>query len=1321
MKLTKKDGYYHKREFNDIKKDSRGILNSLQNDSETNKEELKKLYEYVNTRFNDCIESSIYNEFIRIDGTERLSVEEGDSNLQVYKEFYRFIKHLYTKSSEKPEFCIKNLLKVALKENKIQVGIKKKDNKFIKRYIKLQYKINKHEYFIKENSQEKKPYHNISFIDLFSRFQEDIECFPNEDYLGLESYTLLKEAFQEYRERKIKKTVKSITENKVVTEKKDNNNIEYTTTSLKYFHQLFSNLVESAEKNNEDSYLEAILSAYENVIELKSAYEILVGEFNDFDAKRVRGKRYKDIIRKILTLLQDKIKVTKELSQKDIDGLSIYFEEVKKYLLLTDSKKKRDKKERKGRKSNNENKTYNHYIAKALCIKNGHGNYDSFQRIIRSGFQNRFTNFIIDYGKRLYYSFYDAKLVQNNIIFDTGSLEFIKARESLTRKLAGIISFASHSFYQLFNFDSEQEDILGGHYTIPHINNLNRKRVNYFFNIDSDSDIADFIYVLSEAIYAFRNGVVHFKDVEDEFKNIFSQDIKNCELDELEGRKVIDKDIKKKFNPDIDLIQNVYKIYDKQAKKIPQYIYEKFRSNSLENYFSIEELQIYFNLYRCNLDKNSISYTPSFQRISKAAKKYAESDDKQYSYWNIDNIEEKEHSYKVDKEQPYSVVKNFLLKELYYNVFLTKFLDGQYSSLFFDAVERAIDAKKDRRNNDEESHSYAVFKKYQHESVAIYISNLHKELLNREVMQGDREEQDKTVKHVVSFINEIFLQGFIAWLDENKMGFLKNKTKLKKECTNYELTKRREYIEKVLLKEKQYADFSLSPDKQERVLSLYLLLSMVDSVRVVQFKNEIVRYEQIGKNLKGKSSNLPSVDHFLGINLSDYKAVCDFILLTTPRLSTDDKEDEQVSRDLFYRYYDSNDEYRELLTCFVDRELLENLKEKDQLYFANEMPILYSNIENMNKFSTRRFLQNIISHCDIQYTEKEREDKVNIDIEGLHKTREALHKKWIDSKSNKVTFTEENINKYKEIVRKINSYDYLYHKETLRHVYILHEITSELMGRFVAFIHKWERDVKFFMVAIKRHLNNTACKKDIEDFLEPKAKDKKVYFNINRYFKKYTMHNLKCNSKVHKDVINPLLFKLTDDCFIKKWFNIRNYIAHFTHMNSKKGEYIVKSCTHSFIDQMNTLIRLFSYDKKTQNHINKAIKTILEKYNIEVTFVIDEENSEPDKGYYTYKIATVKSKTIKHLGGEVETPYREDEFLKLVKCLLEYNNSYKGDDTAVVSFEEAQIDKGKNKHINRQKKGKKKDTFHSTSQEQNRSKSGFSNNILGEKLKGFGR
>ena len=274
---------------------------------------------------------------------------------------------------------------------------------------------------------------------------------------------------------------------------------------------------------------------------------------------------------------------------------------------------------------------------------------------------------------------------------------------------------------------------------------------------------------------------------------------------------------------------------------------------------------------------------------------------------------------------------------------------------------------------------------------------------------------------------------------------------------------------------------------------------------------------------------------------------------------------------------------------------------------------------------------------------KESEKKKKSNIEKLQDLKVELHKKWEQNK-----ITEKEIEKYNDTIKEIREYNYLKNKEELQNVYLLHEILSDLLARNVAFFNKWERDFKFIVIAIKQFLREND-KEKVNEFLNPHKSDgSKDNFSVTNYRSK--MKSIINN--IHENFMSLLFLNnnlATGGIQMGRnnnftWGNLRNYIAHFEYLHKEKD-------TISFLNQANLLIKLFSYDKKVQNHIIKSMKTLLEKYNIEIGFEISNDSEE----IFEYKIKYINSKKGKMLGKNNEFEILENEFVRNVKALLEYS------------------------------------------------------------------
>lgn len=430
----------------------------------------------------------------------------------------------------------------------------------------------------------------------------------------------------------------------------------------------------------------------------------------------------------------------------------------------------------------------------------------------------------------------------------------------------------------------------------------------------------------------------------------------------------------------------------------------------------------------------------------------------------------------------------------------------------------------------------------------------------------------------------------------------------------------------------------------------------------------MIKYKQFltkRQNIKSK---------FLEIDIEKIEAIIEFVIITRGKLEILEGETKEQKKDnmnaLFNKFYSSESEYDESLKKFIEETVLNDKKNTPFYSTDGKTPIVHSNLEKMRKYGTENFLSKVLK--DEKYTldnmkiKEKFETKVNdkfkeqkilekVDkikgnekhkklIEYYNDCRCYLHEEWIENKKNKEEFEYKEI--YEKIIEEIRKYNYLENKEKLQNVYLLHEITSDLMARNVAFINKWERDFKFLSIAIKENLKDSNDIQKIEEFLNPSldTTSDEEHFNVKNYASK-----LKNIQGLHNNIISLIFIKNLDGWNNKidnfKWLGFRNYISHFNHINGENSK-------ESFINQLNRLVLLFSYDKKVQNHITKSIKTILEKYNIDIEFKISDDS----KNFFEYQISNINSKKGKMLGKENYFELLDKEFVQNVKKMLEYED-----------------------------------------------------------------
>ena len=1265
MKITKIDGVSH------YKEKEKGVLKA----KDVLNEEIKEI---VKKRYDATIESKIYKEFIKlrknrvehnneksvleliksnIDKNEKeiktlLSSEfkikeknkkydkymsdknELDNDIQIYESvesLYFFIKEVYSgKNNDKW-----NISKIDLEK------IMREDSNLIMLGYKLKKNIKEDEYpylYKNKNKQKSTP--------LYTLLKKLIEKNKNsnQNIRESEEYEKIQEDFKEYKNRKINLLVKSIENNKInIQYNTSNNYLEHSNSKReKEIIEFFKKMIE--EKNT--PILKDKLKLFNLEVFFDEEFLDEIKELLDSDdLDKSDNKKISELRVKIFSRIREKIK-----ENRDRDILeNIYFLELKKYIENNLSHKKENNKNNNNTGEEKSKKLYLKFLKKVLFIDdNNRISIEKLKSRIDDNFKNLLIQHVIEYGKIKYYvenDDYIKNIVKNGELkLETKDLEYIKTKETLIRKMAVLVSFAANSYYNLFGKiengiptqEISDDLLLGKIESDIYINGEKNRRyvfkekmLNYFFNseIFGDNKIVEVLNAISSSIYNIRNGVNHF-----------------------------DKMILGKYNNGLDLKgSNTIKDYfNFKKKEIQQDLKDRFISNNLQYYYTENEIKKYFEKYKFEILKTKASFAPNFKRILRKGENLSISEISDiYDFFKRCS----ENSDKSSEYNEFMKTRNFLLKEMYYNNFYREFLsDG---TKFEEAVKKVKKNKKKRAENKGRAagKSYDMIEDYNSsDDVLEYISRIHKSEMERIEVNTEKNRKD-TSKHIRDFIEEVFLEGFIKYLNNNNFKFLKNRNEVDKE--------REEIVRNLNI---QIEGLDILNENDSEILNLYLFFNMIDNKRISEFRNDMIKYKQF----LVKRQNIDS--KFLEIDIEKIEAIIEFVIITKEKLKIlegETKEQEKYNMNaLFNKFYSSESEYDEKLKKFIEETILGDKKNTPFYSTDGKTPIVHSNLEKMRKYGTENFLSKVLKNMkytlDNMTTKEKFETEVSDElkeykilekvnrfkengkrkklIEYYNDCRCYLHKEWTKNKKSKEKFEYKEI--YKKIIEEIRKYNYLENKEKLQNVYLLHEILSDLLARNVAFLNKWERDFKFIVIAIKQFLREND-KEKANEFLNPHKRDgSRDNFSVTNYRSK--MKSVINN--IHENFMSLLFLNnnlATGGIQVGRnnnftWGALRNYIAHFEYLHKEKD-------TISFITQANLLIKLFSYDKKVQNHIIKSMKTLLEKYNIEIKFEIDDT-----KNFFEYKVKYINSKKGKMLGEKNDFKLLEDEFVKNVRELLEY-------------------------------------------------------------------
>ncbi len=835
MKITKIDGVSHYKEKEKGVLKGKDILNG-------------KIEKIVKKRYDATIESKIYKEFIKlrknrieqnneksilkliklnIDKNEKeiktlllnkfkikeknkkydkymLNENKLDNDIKIYESvesLYFLIKEIYLGQNNKKW----NISKIDLEK------IMEEDNNLIMLGYKLKKNITENDYpylYSDKNGQE-----STSVYKLLKKLIEENKD-RNQDIRKSQEYEKIRKNFEEYKNRKINLLVKSIKNNKINIQyinneiKSHNNSREENI--IKFFKKMIEEKNESILKDKLKLFKLEVFFDEEFLEEIKKLLDS-----DDFD--KSYNKKISELRGKIFNRIREEIKNNKNRDELE----NIYFLELKKYIENNLSHKKEKNKNNNNTGEEKSKELYLKFKKKVLFIDdNNRINIEKLKSRIDDNFKNLLIQHVIEYGKIKYYvenDDYIRNIVKNGELkLETKDLEYIKTKETLIRKMAVLVSFAVNSYYNLFG--SVSEDILGTEVVKNRRTNVikvksyifKEKMLNYFFDSE-DFDVNKTIEVLesiSYSIYNIRNGVGHFNKLV------------------LEKYKKKDINTNKRVEEDLNNNKEIKGYFIKKRDEIEKKIKERFLSNNLQYYYAKERIENYFEVYEFEILKEKIPFAPNFKRIIKKGEDlFNNKKNKKYEYFkNFDKNS-------AEEKKEFLKTRNFLLKELYYNNFYKEFLSKKEE--FKKIVIEVKEEKKNRGNNKKSGVSFQSIDDYDTKiNISDYIASIHKKEMER-VEKYNEEKQKDTAKYIRDFVEEIFLTGFINYLEKDeRLHFLKEEFSVLCNSNNNVIDFN------VNINEEKIKEFLKENDS--KTLNLYLFFNMIDSKRISEFRNELI-------------------------------------------------------------------------------------------------------------------------------------------------------------------------------------------------------------------------------------------------------------------------------------------------------------------------------------------------------------------------------------------------------------------------------------------------------------------------------------------------
>ncbi|MBP1646016.1 MAG: hypothetical protein H6Q16_1591 [Bacteroidetes bacterium] len=748
-----------------------------------------------------------------------------------------------------------------------------------------------------------------------------------------------------------------------------------------------------------------------------------------------------------------------------------------------------------------------------------------------------------------------GKFKAHNIELDSINSEIlteIKIKDAFVLNLIDACAFAANNIRNIVD-NGQVKDILGNEDFNYSLNkhNVNKELYKIFFD-NEYKDINENLWALRGSVQQIRNKIYHYNV--NSIADIFN--ICTYENQKYKNRPYLDTPFKEELKNEIE--------------NIPNLILSKFNKNNILKYYSDNDLNAIIEKLKFNLCRPSEMFIPSFKSVFDTARVLPNN-----HYLGVKNYFSKDNCI---NEEHYQACR-FIAKQIYNYQFLNQSVDDNEFKIVVNEIIESCKNNVAKKNNINKYAFHEIEKMEETDTRVDYLKKIHSQIILSNANKDDKTEKSNFEK----FLLYIYIKLFDNFIDQHYKDLIV--LGYTYDVNNRVIEKDKIEVEKIKLIEDN--------DNTAKIVPFYIFCKLLDSNHLSNLRNEIIKYNAISKKNDSTSNRLESslpIDNLL-------------FIIEMCLLSVDNS------------YGKPNETYKKFI---VDRINTDNLYSAQD----NETLILHSNIELLNKYGTISILEKLISHegsifkvtqQDYNIWEEKREN-----IEGKQKEIIELHNKWSQvqeklkglkkeekEKRKKIRKEESDIkDKYKCIVTEVTSFNQLDNKLHFVALRKLHNLTIEILGRFVGFTNMFERDFQY-----------------LNDELNSNMKfDKGLPNNIPNEYNKFFL------SVNYRD--------------------IRNYIAHFNYISNKSIKY-------SMIDIINELRELLWYDRKLKNAVAKSIIDIFDRNGMELKlkFSITEHKLDIDyiKPKKIYHLGTKKGKFEK---DEITTNQVSEEYCKMCEALL---------------------------------------------------------------------
>ena len=306
------------------------------------------------------------------------------------------------------------------------------------------------------------------------------------------------------------------------------------------------------------------------------------------------------------------------------------------------------------------------------------------------------------------------------------------------------------------------------------------------------------------------------------------------------------------------------------------------------------------------------------------------------------------------------------------------------------------------------------------------------------------------------------------------------------------------------------------------------------------------------------------------------------------------------------------------------KELFENPADFDKVFPASTDPaqdkdshLPIRGLRELLRFGGFPILEDVFKAQKISSKDVEAWSEQKDKIKDSQKTREELHAKLSRKKGKDIT--KKDAQAYKDCNQKIVAYRQLAAQVTFTNHLRLHYLLMAALGRLVDYAGLWERDLYFRTLARLYHENKAPC-----EVFEDEGNDR---LNDGRIVDAFKKLKPEAQDKWKE-------FPTEKGKQAPHW---RNNFAHF-NMLQKPNEL-------NLTEEINHARGMMAYDRKSKNAVAKSIIDLLAREGLILNWKMGDVGKLGE--------ATIKSKTINHLGGKGgDEALQGEQFVKMVARLF---------------------------------------------------------------------